>query len=321
MARTRTMRRAAFTLIELMVVITIIAVLVSLLVPAAYKALGFGAQTVARSEIAQLEAAVQSFQGKFGVSYMPSQIKLCKFYADYGTTQLDVDSIAYLTKLFPRLNTGSGAWSAGTGVNWTQDSTWTTVTTHPASGTGPLAVLEGHQCLVFFLGGIQITSGGTLGCTGFSTNQLDPSSTGAFDRIPPFFEFTPKQLTQVASNASSVSSYSKIFLSYLDPIGSPAKPYAYFSSYKTSNGYNRTAPTYTGYGTAFDNPTLGVKPYYLNGSSPTQYLKPDRFQIISAGADGLFGAGGAWTTSGSLSTGVAKDDLSNFASGQLGRGQ
>ena len=50
------------------------------------------------------------------------------------------------------------------------------------------------------------------------------------DRIAPFFEFKSNRLVQWPNTAP-------YFPSYLDGYGKI--PYAYFSSYKTSNGYNR----------------------------------------------------------------------------------
>jgi general secretion pathway protein G len=372
MTRSKTVRRLGFSLIELMVVIIIIAVLMALLLPALSRSIRYAQQVSTQTEIRQLDAALQSFEAKFGVPYVPSQIKLCKFYADYlnntaGTsfgsplTQLDSDSIYYMTKLFPKLRTtytsGSttiyGAWSTtintststitnnGTGVNWTQDSSWTSVTTYPATGTvprGPFTILEGHQALAFFLGGIQTnttpSAGNTIyGCTGFSTNPLNPSdTTSTIDRIPLFFEFTPARLSPVLSNSNSLFSSTPltkaVFVSYHDSLGK--QPFAYFSGYFKPDGYSRSAPTYTGYGTKGDNPTLGVMPYYINGtSSPTQYLNPDTFQILCAGADGQFNSadsgltfpGIAWSPDGSLATGTGADDLTNFTSGLLKAGQ
>jgi prepilin-type N-terminal cleavage/methylation domain-containing protein len=354
MAKIVRSRRQAFTLLELLSVILIIAVLTGLLMPVLSGALKYANQVKARTEIAQLDAALQNFQADFGVTYVPSRIKLCKWLADYGTTQLDIDSVQYLLMLFPKIATGSGqatapsiigAWSinnsgvpypTATGINWSQDyATWTSITSYPASGPtprGPCTILEGHQALVFFLGGIETTS--PYGCIGFSTNPLNPSDTTAsISRRAPYFEFTTAHLTQVTWNTNSLfpkplSGSAATFLSYNDPIGNPPNggphPYAFFSSYKSANGYNRTSPTYSGYGTGYDNATLGISngAYYINGTSnPFQYLKPDTYQIICSGSDGQLGAGGAWALNGSLSTGVGADDLCNFASGKMSAGQ
>src|SRR5437764_394314 len=75
--------RGGFTLIELLVVIAIIIVLVSLVMVALPKVLDPANEAATRTDIAQLSAAIQAFETKFQVSYVPSRIILCKFYASY----------------------------------------------------------------------------------------------------------------------------------------------------------------------------------------------------------------------------------------------
>ncbi len=149
--------RGGFTLIELLVVIAIIAILIALTAAAVMRTLVLGPKTTARVEIGQLEGSVQAFQSKYGVSYIPSRIRLRKYYADYsdpkqgGGTQLDMDSVAYLTTVF---HSGGQKfitkWQNQTlGINWHSNWSLPTAPAHPAE------LLEGEQCLVFFLGGIQ----------------------------------------------------------------------------------------------------------------------------------------------------------------------
>jgi prepilin-type N-terminal cleavage/methylation domain-containing protein len=348
-------QRAGFSLVELMVVITIIVVLIGLLLPAVWRAIVAANQAKAANDIRQLESAIQSFQSRFGVSYVPSRIKLCKWVVDYGTTQLDIDSKNYLTTLFPKLTTGSGqtsapsvygAWATNSsganysstvpgGVNWTQDVAFTGVASYPVSGGGPSVILEGHQCLVFFLGGIQTETSQAFngvtstifGCSGFSTNQLDPSdTTSTVARIPPFFEFTNNRLVQFIPGHP--------FFSYKDSVGANPQPYAYFSAYKQTNGYSRYAqgnlipdnlhlvtssPPKLWYylnntGTVLLpvlTPTLSspvppnppnppnpcIQPYATNIAVNTTtgsvtswtFYKPDTFQILCAGRDSKWG--------------------------------
>src|SRR5437899_4292206 len=126
--------RRGFTLIELLVVIAIIIVLVSLVMVALPKVLDPANEAVTRTDITQLSAALQAFETKFQVSYVPSRIILCKNLANYfvpntfnsatgqGTplTGLHQDSIDYLTRLFPRITTPGGVWVT-TGINWNGD--------------------------------------------------------------------------------------------------------------------------------------------------------------------------------------------------------
>src|SRR5262249_38105214 len=159
-------------------------------------------------------SAVGNFKTKFGLN-PPSRIKLCSLESQYNTTQqLDVDSLAFMKHMFPRCDT---TW-ATTGINWL-----------PNLNQSPNGVtLEGEECLVFFLGGVQTNAGGTNGCLGFSTTPTSPMDTSdPKNRIGPFAQFQSTRLVMGPSGAAFM---------YNDPYGTP---YAFFSSYKTRNGYNR----------------------------------------------------------------------------------
>jgi hypothetical protein len=150
--------------------------------------------------------------------------------------------------------------------------------------------LEGDQCLVYFLNGPR--------GEGFSTNPANPTSAGG-RRAGPFFEFDKKRLVQrVKGNP---------FASYKDGYGKNV--YAYFSSGRTANGYGQ------------DCPSLKVAPYFKKGSDPVRYYNANTFQIISAGKDGIFGPGGAWSPdSAAKDAGPnGRDDLANFHGDLLGK--
>jgi prepilin-type N-terminal cleavage/methylation domain-containing protein len=305
--------RAAFTLVELLVVMGIIAILVSLLSGAVFVVLKRVDEVNTQQDIRQMEAAVQSFQGQYSVEYIPSQIILCEIKDDYyadaplDTTfksQLHQDSFQYLMRVWPRLNwggtppnntpLGGTAWA---GIDWNGDG-------QPS----PDVLLEGDQCLVFFLGGMN-------GDMGFSTNGANPAQNPnanptqgwgpSGSRVAPFFEFKTKRLV-------SLHPASPTYPSYIDPYGK--MPYAYFSSYKVRNGYNR-------YGTtdcpSLGNPSLGLPPPspYNDGQN---YYNAETCQIISAGRNKLFGPGGLWAP-GSIAAGQpGADDMSNFYTKLLG---
>jgi hypothetical protein len=209
-----------------------------------------------RNDIARLHEAVVNFQTKYGVDYIPSRIRLLdsgKYDLSMNndgqpTNQLDRDSYLYLQRLWPRLQFP---------VDWNNNEKKDDDVT-----------LEGDQCLVFFLGGIQSSNEGKLECLGFSTHGLNPAQEGR-DRVAPIYDFKPSRL----------SAQSNGYFVYLDAYGKA--PYAYFSSYKTRNGYNR-------YGQS-DCSSIPDGPYHDGNGN---YYNPETFQIISAGADGKFGRGG-----------------------------
>lgn len=270
--------RAGFTLIELMVVVAIIAVLVSLTAAGLQRARVSADRHADGNEIRQLASAVGNFQSKMKVDYIPSRLKICENWSQYGTTQLDIDSQNWLKDCWPRLTTQ---------VDWN------------ANGTvdGPVT-LEGQEVLVFALGGI----GGTQGFSQNTTNPAIPAA-GGETRIGPFVEFKASRLTRLNTAGGQAG-----YFAYLNPWVNKPQPYAYFSSYNKPNGYNR-------YGSPNqDCASLGLTPYT---AASGKFWNEKTFQIISAGQDGQFGPGGVWPPA----TGVAEDDMSNFARGVLLAGQ
>jgi type II secretory pathway pseudopilin PulG len=325
--------RAAFTLVELLVVIAIIIVLASLLLAAVFKALDLANQAATRTDVTQLAGAVEAFRNKYQVGYPPSRIILCKDYLNYfnnrdprqgALTLLHQDSLDYLTTVFPRITTPPGqalpqwalppfpAWAGSpqpgniyTGIDWNSTGQPDQLTPYVLScpfGNAQIlgSVLEGEQCLVFFTGGIP--GNGTM--NGFSRNASNPAAGG--DRVPPFFDFKSNRLHRIQGTADG-------FPCYFDGYGKT--PYAYFSSYKSANGYNR----YINYSNPYIPPIAGspitsdcqalsqyssngfpVFPYAQSGmySAPQAtpganpvYLAPQTYQLISAGKNSNFGNG------------------------------
>lgn len=314
-------RRGAFTLVELLVVIVIIAMLVALLVPAIGGAVRQAKNAAVLGDVNQLANALAQFQSKFG-DYPPSRVLLSESGAFptanstplatvSGTTDITVGqlaqrSVSYLRRFWPQfqVSTTGPVYSATTG--WPD-----------FNGNGSLDpgyyVLQGHECLVFFLGGVPLNSGGKLGMTGFSKNPRNPflNAVQTTNRTPPFFEFAAGRLVITSPHGIP---------GYVDSLGNARGFYAYFSAYGTNqydpndvnfpeaddNGVTPVTTTYRVTMPVVDSggaPAQGFalspapNPYTTNkpnGTAPVIYQKPSTFQIVSPGADGLYGPGGLY---------------------------
>jgi prepilin-type N-terminal cleavage/methylation domain-containing protein len=297
--------RSAFTLIELLVVIAIIGILVGLTLAFILPMFRQGPDLQDLNEISQMQIAINNFKTKTG-TYPPSKIRLRQTFSNYKTTDpLDVDSVYYLSKIWPRM--GDFKKYAWDGVAAKQ------------------YVLEGDQCLVFFLGGL-------FGTQGFSADPTDPCGKSA-KRIPPYMQFDAGRL-QVRSSAPTQN---PAFPSYYNNWRVPTQQfYAYFSSGRAKNGYHSGGNVSHAIA-GMDN----VTPYYDFTFDPktklysiTDYLNPASFQIISAGEDGRFTQAsapalppdsptppqrGTWKVGAvsSDSTEFWKDNRSNFTPNQL----
>jgi prepilin-type N-terminal cleavage/methylation domain-containing protein len=343
-------RRSAFTLIEMLIVITIILILVGLLAAAVIKLIGKGAEAQVQSEFDGLSQAIGAFKQEFGVSYIPSQILLCEdgnysFYTSNPASpynQLAIDSQTYLQQMF-----GSRYSIATTPVKWRQDGQPSFTTKN-----NPPMILEGQHCLVFFLGGVQAPatpgSFGTSGtCTGFSTDPTNPTTVGG-TRRGPFYDFKTSRLFLDSRNIGYGPTGTALnFFVYIDAFGKaspsglgytyPKQPFAFFSSYRTANNYNRYAATLA----SPDCPSIPFQPtgypptakYASASMTPLQpysipntanFLNPNSFQILSAGQDGVWGAGafngGPWVGATGQGT-PGLDDWGNFSRVFLGAPQ
>jgi hypothetical protein len=345
----------------MLVVVVIIGVIMGLISAAVVKARAAGTAARNRAEISQLELAVEAFKQKYGV-YPPSRLLLCEKLSIYqqavqaqpDLAQLAQDSIAFLTHMFPRLSSPNGMdrnypWSYTGPMTGTEFVDWNG---NRRLDTTPM-ILEGDQCLVFFLGGIPDNyRGGPPNCTGFSTNGSNPAAhifplPGGGDVNPSLFQFGSDRLVFTRTDGSTpLHPLAPRFFTYLDTYSNgdgtgrliTGMPYAYFSSYKTTNGYNRYC---TAQSLVSDCASLQVWPYaeFMGTSGPPIYLKPDGFQIISAGPDHAFGTGtrivsfspqgypiGAPMWTRTLAPSVypegtpGHDDQANFTSSILGSG-
>lgn len=347
-----------FTLIELLVVVVIIGALIALLLPAIAASVRNAKSAAVQAEINQFAQALADFKSKFG-DYPPSRVMVHEAGGYDNTTsttrvpsgpnpstnlptdditlgQLAQRSLTGLRKFWPRVPMTSG------GFYWTFSGTqW-----YDFNGNGTFdtsyGILQGHECLVFFLGGIPLhdTSNDTYSMIGFGKSPTNPFSNGILfpantmysaNRNAPLFEFRSDRLalTQQPSLPTGYSAPLSGIPGYLDTLdgqGNQQSFYAYFSTnlghgydpndvnlgldeFSASSGIakplylrflaNQPVTPKTGgvnaTASASPNPYTTGPTFSPNMKSAVQYQNPQSFQIISAGIDGMYGLGGAYT--------------------------
>lgn len=247
-------------MVELLAVILILAVLIAILLPALNGAMRTAKNAAVGAEINQLAQALAAFKAKYG-DYPPSRIYLSEdgnFMPQRGATaiapgdityaQLGQRSLAAMRKLFPRVVFNLGSLT-GNWYDFNGDGLQTT------NGVTQHYILQGHECLVFFLGGIPYQNiPGNFSMAGFGkdpnnpfTNNIssDPNLGGnpnpkySGNRQTPLFEFVNNRLVVDPNGSSGIPGY-------LDSLGNPAPTgapnapinfYAYFSAYGNA-GYD-----------------------------------------------------------------------------------
>jgi hypothetical protein len=302
-------------------VIAIIVLLMALTVGVMSKVYQSMDETKTVTEVSKLAEALNQFKGQFG-RYPPSKIMLCENGIEYflilndPSVSASVKAVAaysmeYLTSLFPGIQFRD---SMGNTVlhDWNGDNQFVGDTTVPGANGHQMLLLEGEECLVYFLGGMRYRSLSMpfvySAPQGFNTDKSNPTTTSPGARIGPFYAFDEGRVQNSPIPRTRGRQIIDGLFVYNDVYGTP---YAYFlARYQGHNNYpNLLVPaaastpndchiltTNTASNTYFVPYFIGTVPPGGNWAVATsfQFHKGDTFQIISAGRDKLFGTGGQY---------------------------
>ena len=252
--RTTRIKRNAFTLTELMIVIVIIGILVGISSPFIFAAMRTAKEFTIQNEIVQMDAAVQRFETKHG--FFPPAIGP-GLEIDTMSSTGQADFLRYLNRIAPNhAERGAGL------ASW-----WEEVGRK----------LEGDSCLVFWLSGLctskQYPLSGNAAIANSSTplapynankdfNDMDLGVT--IDRDV-FFEFTSGRLVDSPAGIAGIKSYHQ-------PEGK-GDSLAY--RYRDSKSYTPS------------DPTVAALAYHVEEADGTiVFFNPGTFQIICPGMDG-----------------------------------
>jgi len=305
------MKRRAFTLIELLTVIAIIAILIGIILPAVNAARDSARRAQAINDIAQLSAGITTAKSTMQARYVPNYSYLWSSYDVTPGGPNYAFNLAALTDLRQFFGSRFGTPdSSNPYLIWSGLPNW--------------GAISGSQCLVFYLGGYR---DGNF-TVGFGDDMRNPFYTTSSSAVPKtFYDFNLKRLWFTPNAGPPV---------YVDSYGMPnsamrGTPYFYMTAQRGGDyaDQNRVlmkpgiciypAGVYTNFSTGEQAtmPSLQISPLI---DAVGKYVNPDGWQIISAGKNGHPGPGGSWRPGNSPYTIGADggDDLANFRTLMLG---
>ncbi len=283
-------QRGGFTLVELLVVVTIISILIALVSTAVADAMTSAREARVLAEIAGIDMAMQNYAADYGVppDFSPYD------GTSWNTAEAGYAQAVFMKHLMKRFPSSTiFVYDAGNPNN-----------VRPGINTAyglDTDDLDAAEALVFWLGGF--SQGGRL--IGFNANKGFPLDPGG-KRTTPLYDFDETRLLDRDGDG---------WLEYY-PDAETGPPFVYFCS--RGNG------VYTP-GAAYANaavPAFGFAvPYY---KTPTEPINSRSFQIIAGGvSDNTFGAAPASSPlypSGLQFRDGDNDNLTNFHSGRLEKG-
>jgi prepilin-type N-terminal cleavage/methylation domain-containing protein len=294
--------RRAFTLVEMLVVITIIAILAALVSVGVVKALETAKQSRIKIEVDGLDAAFRAYKEKYG-SYPPCDLRFDPGATDASMAGYNAALRAHLARAFPRYTFANNA-ALQTAL---QNAGVDTINFRP------------DQALVFWLSGFSpdvtnpfVPWNSTLKTALFDfdkTRLLQVQATGApgTATIPSYF---PSGVTVSSSSATNPATWTGGGAPYvyfdsqtysLQPptMAAAAQPYAF-------NAQTASMPlplmpnvqVFAGAGPAVpywndvngnSSTNLAADFNMLTGAPTENWANPDSFQIICTGLDGKYG--------------------------------
>jgi prepilin-type N-terminal cleavage/methylation domain-containing protein len=293
-----------FTLVELLVVITIIGILAGLISVAAVNAVYTAKQMRIKAEVDQLDMALKAFKQQYG-DYPPCDLRVTS--SDRTQPGYNPKLRAFIAKAFPRYPQGKVVGSV--------DQLMTDLDVLDPS-TNLRTKFDPARALVFWL-------------SGFSPDVTSPL-VGGGTRTPLYgFDQTRLLAAETTTVASAANSQGQ---RWYVPAGGQNVPFVYFD-YRSYNALSATPysdpasppalPTTPNAWRPVSNTAAGTAvPYMLdvdnNGGVPNAadtWANPETFQIISAGQDGVYGVPTAvksYPRGGGYAT-EDNDNVTNFA--------